>query len=130
MLKPKKNLVSFIRATVKPEYQDEVLSDVTKKYNNGYTGLFMISANTTLHGIFVATYLDDILFDGYDPNGWNDGQKYKPVKDGIYKIRFSNGGEYLRRWKDGKWYDLTGTVESDVSRTTFTEFKWFSEDID
>lgn len=125
MLTPKKNLVSLIRATVKPECQNKILNDIIKCGLNGT--IYNISYPYTLHGISIGVWIDDKVF---DDDGWSDGQKYKPVKEGIYKIRFSNGGEYLRRWKDGKWYDLTGTVESDVSRSTFTEFKWFDEDID
>lgn len=125
MLKPNKKLISFIRATVKPEFQGEVLNDVLKSIGKFY----FISSISTLHGVFLTVWIDESLFEGYDPNNWDKYPKHKPVKDGIYRIRYENGGEYLRRWKDGRWYDLSGVVKSNVFYKDSIEFKWFGEEI-
>lgn len=128
MLTPKKNLVSLIRATVKPEYQDEVLHLCVERYSaqHLYGNLATISSNYTLHGIPITFTIDR---DHFDEDGWNEYPKHKPFKDGVYLIRFNNKAEYLRRWKDD-WYDLTGTVKSRFLCNDSIEFKWFGEELE
>lgn len=125
MLKPTKKLISLVRATVKPQYIDTILDDAFHCIDQ-YCSVQSLFA---LHGISFSIWIDESLFEGYNPNDWKEYPKHKPIKNGIYRIRYENGGEYLRRWKDGRWYDLSGEIRSNVFYKNSIEFKWFGEEI-
>lgn len=122
-MKAKKNFISLVRVLVKPEYQNKVI-EKAKTLNLKWA---VINPNVTLHGLAIQVFIED-CFEEYKPDDWNEYPKFKPQKDGIYLIRFDNGGQYIRRWKEGDWMDLTGTVRSrDCGENV--KFKWYSENI-
>lgn len=125
-MKPKKNLISLVRVLVKPEYQGTVLYDIC--HADPYK-IIRLSDHITTHNVEVFfTLKPDYFEDEYRENDWNEYPKFKPTKNGFYFVRFSNQAEYLRRWVDGDWYDLTGGTKSTSCKET-TEFKFYKEEL-
>lgn len=123
-MKPKKNLISLVRVLVKPEYQNEVIERAYKQPLEW----MVIPPVCSQHGLAIQMFVKDGFEDEYHENDWNDYPKFKPRKNGFYFVRFDNQAEYLRRWIDGDWYDLTGKTKSRSCKET-TEFKFYKEEL-
>ena len=121
----KKNLISLVKVLVKPQHQNNVLYRII---NSDFDQTIVLDETITVHNIEISFKVKREYFDKtYDYEGWNKYPKFKPIVNGVYRIRFENGAEYFRRSIDGTWYDITGTVKS---RTTEPfEFKWYASEL-
>lgn len=126
-MKLKKNLISLIRVTVKPEYQNRVIEEIENSQKCP-TVVHHIDSYLTIHGVTVYICVTDDLFESYDPKGWNEYPKFSPEENGFYYVKFSNGSVYMRRWIDGGWWDITGENRSKRC-VDITEFKFYKKEL-
>lgn len=127
-MKPTKNLISLVRVLVKPEYQKSVLNDCVLAA--GTLRFLPLSANETIHGLPVILEIVPYCFeDVYKLDDWNEYPKFKPHEEGFYFIRYNTGAEYIRKWVNGDWHDLTGGTRSHVCSKKGVKFKWYKKEL-